>query len=342
MPRSTRSPFAAGGGLGDDLEADGHHAGRAPAASRGAAGGPRGPGPAAAGIEESLRWMPTDPMFSRWVTEDIELFGVHLPEGPCCTSASAPPTAIRQRWERPDEFDISRAPQALVRRSATARTSASGMHVARAEMPDRHRRLARPAAQSAARPRCRATQVQWASTNGGPPRSPSSSVMHERWRLMSESGYSQPDFMLLGAEHVRRYQETDGAVGYLWNGVPTLLLTTTGRRTGQPRERPRSSSLATARTTSSWLRWVAGPEHPPWYLNLLGRPSSPRYRSWPSHSRHGAHRLGRRRSRDCGRSGHRALAELSHLSDPHRPRYSGRRPEPVGLRGKEGRTDCRG
>ena len=38
------------------------------------------------------------------------------------------------------------------------------------------------------------------------------------------------DLTLLGQEHVARYQETDGEVGYLWNGVPTLLLTTTGRR----------------------------------------------------------------------------------------------------------------
>ena len=32
-------------------------------------------------IEESLRWMPTDPMFSRWVTQDVDFFGVHLPKG---------------------------------------------------------------------------------------------------------------------------------------------------------------------------------------------------------------------------------------------------------------------
>ena len=32
-------------------------------------------------IEESLRWQPTDPMFSRWVTEDVDFYGVHLPKG---------------------------------------------------------------------------------------------------------------------------------------------------------------------------------------------------------------------------------------------------------------------
>ena len=51
-------------------------------------------------------------------------------------------------------------------------------------------------------------------------------------------GYRQPDLTLLGQEHVRRYRETDGAVGYLWNGVPTLLLTTRGRRSGEPRTTP--------------------------------------------------------------------------------------------------------
>jgi hypothetical protein len=43
------------------------------------------------------------------------------------------------------------------------------------------------------------------------------------------------DTSLLGAERVRRYIETDGEVGYLWNGAPILLLTTRGRRSGQPR-----------------------------------------------------------------------------------------------------------
>ncbi len=31
------------------------------------------------------------------------------------------------------------------------------------------------------------------------------------------------DRSLFGQEHVRRYQETDGEVGYLWNGAPILL-----------------------------------------------------------------------------------------------------------------------
>src|SRR2546423_2871018 len=46
---------------------------------------------------------------------------------------------------------------------------------------------------------------------------------------MSEPGYTPPDITLVGEEHVRRYVETDGAVGHEWNGVHTLVLTTTGR-----------------------------------------------------------------------------------------------------------------
>ena len=39
-------------------------------------------------------------------------------------------------------------------------------------------------------------------------------------------------------EHARRYLETGGQDGHIWEGVTTLLLTTTGRRSGQPRTTP--------------------------------------------------------------------------------------------------------
>jgi deazaflavin-dependent oxidoreductase (nitroreductase family) len=88
---------------------------------------------------------------------------------------------------------------------------------------------------------------------------------------MSEPGYQAPDLALLGPEHVRRYQETGGEVGYLWNGVPTLLLTTTGRRTGQPRTTP----LIFGRDGDDYLVVASmggAPRHPAWYLNLADRP----------------------------------------------------------------------
>lgn len=90
---------------------------------------------------------------------------------------------------------------------------------------------------------------------------------------MSTPDYSQPDLNLLGPEHTRRYQETDGAVGYLWNGVPTLLLTTTGRRSGQPRTTP----LIFARNGADYLVVASmggAPRHPLWYENLLVAPDA--------------------------------------------------------------------
>ena len=40
------------------------------------------------------------------------------------------------------------------------------------------------------------------------------------------------------AEHLRRYVATDGADGHEWRGVPTLLLTTRGRKSGKLRRTP--------------------------------------------------------------------------------------------------------
>ena len=44
--------------------------------------------------------------------------------------------------------------------------------------------------------------------------------------------------MLFGQEHVDRYVATEGEEGHDWQGTQTLLLTTTGRRSGEPRVAP--------------------------------------------------------------------------------------------------------
>jgi deazaflavin-dependent oxidoreductase (nitroreductase family) len=83
--------------------------------------------------------------------------------------------------------------------------------------------------------------------------------------------YQQPDTSLLGEEHVRRYQETNGEVGYLWNGVPILLLTMKGRKTGEPRTTP----LIFATDNERYLIVASqggAPKHPLWYLNLVETP----------------------------------------------------------------------
>jgi deazaflavin-dependent oxidoreductase (nitroreductase family) len=90
---------------------------------------------------------------------------------------------------------------------------------------------------------------------------------------MSEPGYKAPDLTLLGDEHIGRYRETGGEVGYLWNGVPTLLLTTTGRRTGEAR----TSALIFGRDGDDYLvvaSYGGAPRHPAWYLNLTAHPEA--------------------------------------------------------------------
>ncbi|MFM8001069.1 MAG: nitroreductase/quinone reductase family protein, partial [Actinomycetota bacterium] len=36
-------------------------------------------------------------------------------------------------------------------------------------------------------------------------------------------------------DHIREYVESNGSQGHIWRGVPTLLLTTTGRKSGELR-----------------------------------------------------------------------------------------------------------
>ncbi|HEY7070484.1 MAG TPA: cytochrome P450 [Acidimicrobiales bacterium] len=84
-------------------------------------------------IEESVRWMPTDPMFSRWVTRDVELGGTRLPAGSvlhiCLGAANRDPA----RWDRPDDYDVHRPPKPTLGFGGGAHICL-GMHVARAEM----------------------------------------------------------------------------------------------------------------------------------------------------------------------------------------------------------------
>jgi deazaflavin-dependent oxidoreductase (nitroreductase family) len=90
---------------------------------------------------------------------------------------------------------------------------------------------------------------------------------------MGDTPYRQPDISLVGPEHVRRYQETDGEVGYLWNGAPILLLTTSGRKTGLPR----TTALIHGRDGDDYLVVASmggAPMNPNWYENLVRNPAA--------------------------------------------------------------------
>ncbi|RDH77167.1 cytochrome P450 [Mycolicibacterium moriokaense] len=84
-------------------------------------------------IEESVRWMPTDPMFSRWVVTDTELGGVELPAGAVVHINIGSANRDPSRWDRPDEYDITRPLRPNLGFGQGAHICL-GMHVARAEM----------------------------------------------------------------------------------------------------------------------------------------------------------------------------------------------------------------
>lgn len=77
---------------------------------------------------------------------------------------------------------------------------------------------------------------------------------------------------LFGDEHVRRYRETGGAVGHIWReGSTILLLTTTGRSSGEKRTSPLIYAEDGGRYVIIASKGGA-PEHPGWYLNLDKNP----------------------------------------------------------------------
>lgn len=82
-----------------------------------------------------------------------------------------------------------------------------------------------------------------------------------------------PDYSLFGDEHIRQYEATDGEVGYMWNDATCLVLTTTGRKSGEPRK----FALIFGVDGDRYLLVASNggaPEHPGWYLNLEANPEA--------------------------------------------------------------------
>jgi deazaflavin-dependent oxidoreductase (nitroreductase family) len=77
---------------------------------------------------------------------------------------------------------------------------------------------------------------------------------------------------LYGDEHVRRYRETGGEYGHDWRkGSSTLLLTTRGRSSGEPRTSP----LIYGRSGDDYLLVASNggsAEPPAWFVNLRAAP----------------------------------------------------------------------
>jgi deazaflavin-dependent oxidoreductase (nitroreductase family) len=73
------------------------------------------------------------------------------------------------------------------------------------------------------------------------------------------------------SKHIQEYLETAGRKGHIWRGVPTLLLTTIGRKSGQRRR----TALIYGKDGEDYVVVASRgghPQHPSWYLNLLDNP----------------------------------------------------------------------
>ena len=74
------------------------------------------------------------------------------------------------------------------------------------------------------------------------------------------------------ADHVKTYVDSGGTEGHHWQpGVPTLLLTTRGRKSGTARR----TALIYGRDGDDYVvmaSYAGAPSHPDWYVNLAADP----------------------------------------------------------------------
>jgi deazaflavin-dependent oxidoreductase (nitroreductase family) len=76
---------------------------------------------------------------------------------------------------------------------------------------------------------------------------------------------------LYGQEHIDRYRATDGDEGHEWRGTTTLILTTKGRKSGEPRDAP----LIYQPYGDDYLVVASkggAPKPPAWFVNLKEDP----------------------------------------------------------------------
>lgn len=73
------------------------------------------------------------------------------------------------------------------------------------------------------------------------------------------------------AEHIKNYDESGGEQGHEWNGVPTLLISVRGRKSGTWHR----TALIYGRSGEDYVIVASkggDPQHPQWYLNLVANP----------------------------------------------------------------------
>ena len=126
-------------------------------------------------------------------------------------------------------------------------------------------------------------------------------------------------------EHIRRYVATGGADGHEWKpGVPTLLLTTTGNKSGLKRR----TALIYARDGASYLvvASAGGCPRPPGVVSQPGRRPGRARAGRPGGVRRDRADGDRRRAHAALADRHRGLAGVRRLPGRHRSADPGRGP----------------
>lgn len=99
--------------------------------------------------------------------------------------------------------------------------------------------------------------------------------LNSKERIMAKT-QANPELPGWIQDHLQRYLESDGEDGHMWDSAsaggsgvfPTLLLTTTGRQSGEPRVLP----LIYGKSDEGHVIIASKggfPRHPLWYLNLV-------------------------------------------------------------------------
>jgi len=91
------------------------------------------PGVLRGAIDESVRWCPTNPMFSRFLTTDVDFHGHRLPRGAVLHLGLGAGSRDPARWDRPDDFDPGRPPRPSLGFGGGPHICL-GAHLARAQM----------------------------------------------------------------------------------------------------------------------------------------------------------------------------------------------------------------
>ena len=79
------------------------------------------------------------------------------------------------------------------------------------------------------------------------------------------------DISLLNESHIKAYRETNGETGYIWNGATCMLMTSTGRKSGEKR----TIAIIFTQVGDKYVLIASkggAPTHPLWYLNVSADP----------------------------------------------------------------------